>query len=224
LSGLRIQSLTKAPRTPLPQDFKGVKKSDRCTRITSSSRISHEIIKEKRRGIKKFFFRRRRRRCGRGGTSGLGAARFILGPKFFLMSPSSSHGFWRQLRQLETSAKSHFVILSGAKDLVLLGSYEILRSLRSLRMTGEGTFAEVSTLRSGGGCATRKTVLPVSKARCCWGSGSGAGSLAATCPAPGESCLTVHPRTGGGCPDGPGGRTREATRSRRPEGPAAFAG
>jgi hypothetical protein len=36
LSGLRIQSLTKAPRTPLLQDFKGVKKSDRCTRITSS--------------------------------------------------------------------------------------------------------------------------------------------------------------------------------------------
>jgi hypothetical protein len=55
LSGLRIQSLTKAPRTPLLQDFKGVKKSDRCTRITSSSRNSVQMIKENRPGIKEFF-------------------------------------------------------------------------------------------------------------------------------------------------------------------------
>jgi lipopolysaccharide/colanic/teichoic acid biosynthesis glycosyltransferase len=44
---------------------------------------------------------------------------------------------------METSANSHFVILSEAKDLVFPCSYEILRSLRSLRMTREGTFAEV---------------------------------------------------------------------------------
>ncbi len=44
---------------------------------------------------------------------------------------------------LETSAKIHIVILSAAKDLVFSRTYEILRSLRSLRMTGEGTFAEV---------------------------------------------------------------------------------
>jgi hypothetical protein len=47
--------------------------------------------------------------------------------------------------RLETSAKSHFVILSEAKDLVFTYSYEILRSLRSLRMTKAGIFAEVST-------------------------------------------------------------------------------
>jgi hypothetical protein len=47
--------------------------------------------------------------------------------------------------QLETSAKYHFVILSQAKDLVFTRAYKILRSLCSLRMTGEGTFAEVST-------------------------------------------------------------------------------
>src|SRR5512139_1409394 len=46
--------------------------------------------------------------------------------------------------QGETSAKSHFVVLSEAKDLVFSCSYEILRSLRALRMTSEGTFAEVS--------------------------------------------------------------------------------
>jgi hypothetical protein len=46
----------------------------------------------------------------------------------------------------ETSAKSHIVILSGANDLVSYYNYKILQSLRSLRMTGEGTFAEVSTL------------------------------------------------------------------------------
>jgi hypothetical protein len=43
----------------------------------------------------------------------------------------------------ETSAKHHFVILSGAKDLVFSRGYEILRSLRSLRMTSKVTFAEV---------------------------------------------------------------------------------
>jgi hypothetical protein len=55
LPGLRIQSLTKAPRTPVLQDFKGVKKSGRFTRITSSKRNSPEIIKENRTGIKRFF-------------------------------------------------------------------------------------------------------------------------------------------------------------------------
>jgi|GEM_PF-4884332 len=55
LSGLRIQSLTKAPRTPVLQDFKGVKKSGRFTRITSSKRNSREIIIENRPGIKRFF-------------------------------------------------------------------------------------------------------------------------------------------------------------------------
>jgi hypothetical protein len=49
--------------------------------------------------------------------------------------------------KVETSAKSHFVILSEAKDLVFSRTYEILRSLRSLRMTGAGTFAEVSGSR-----------------------------------------------------------------------------
>ena len=50
---------------------------------------------------------------------------------------------------IETSAKSHFVILSEAKDLVFSHTYEILRSLRSLRMTGAGTFAEVSIYQKG---------------------------------------------------------------------------
>jgi hypothetical protein len=49
--------------------------------------------------------------------------------------------------KVETSAKSHIVILSGANDLVSYCNYEILQSLRSLRMTGEGTFAEVSSSR-----------------------------------------------------------------------------
>jgi hypothetical protein len=44
--------------------------------------------------------------------------------------------------QAETSAKSYFVILSIVKDFVFTCSHEILRSLRSLRMTGEGTLAE----------------------------------------------------------------------------------
>jgi hypothetical protein len=48
------------------------------------------------------------------------------------------------LRQIETSAQSHFVILSGAKDLVFSRIYEILRSLRSIRMTSEGALAELS--------------------------------------------------------------------------------
>jgi hypothetical protein len=47
--------------------------------------------------------------------------------------------------QVETSAEYHFVILSEAKDLVFTHSYEIRRSLCSLRMTGERTFAEVSS-------------------------------------------------------------------------------
>jgi hypothetical protein len=49
------------------------------------------------------------------------------------------------ISQVETSAKTHFVILSAAKDLVLTCNYEILRSLRSLRMTGKETFAELSS-------------------------------------------------------------------------------
>jgi hypothetical protein len=56
--------------------------------------------------------------------------------------------YWLKLpvrEQLETSAKSHFVILSEAKDLVLCRFFEILRSLRSLRMTGNATFAELSS-------------------------------------------------------------------------------
>jgi hypothetical protein len=55
LSGLRIQSLTKAPRTPALQDFKGVKMSGRFTRITSSKRIYAEILEENLTGIKEFF-------------------------------------------------------------------------------------------------------------------------------------------------------------------------
>ena len=43
--------------------------------------------------------------------------------------------------RLEDSAQSHFVSLSEAKDLVFSRIYEILQSLRSLRMTGEGSFA-----------------------------------------------------------------------------------
>jgi hypothetical protein len=50
----------------------------------------------------------------------------------------------KQIFEFETSAKNRVVILSVAKDLVFTGSYEILRSLRSLRMTGERAFAEVS--------------------------------------------------------------------------------
>jgi hypothetical protein len=44
---------------------------------------------------------------------------------------------------MESSTKSHFVIQSEAKDLAFSRSYEILRSLGSLSMTGGGTFAEV---------------------------------------------------------------------------------
>ena len=43
--------------------------------------------------------------------------------------------------QVESSTKTHFVILSEAKDLVFTCSYEILRSLRSLGMTGVRAFA-----------------------------------------------------------------------------------
>ena len=46
--------------------------------------------------------------------------------------------------EIESSAKHPPVILSVAKDLVFTVSYEILRSLCSLRMTIFGTFAEVS--------------------------------------------------------------------------------
>jgi hypothetical protein len=50
-----------------------------------------------------------------------------------------------QIMHLETSADSRFVILSEAKDLIFLRTFEILRSLRSLRMTRGGTFTEVSS-------------------------------------------------------------------------------
>ena len=58
--------------------------------------------------------------------------------------PPAVHGQARALalhfhKKVESSAHSHFVILSGAKDLVFSRTYEILRSLRSLRMTGQGT-------------------------------------------------------------------------------------
>jgi hypothetical protein len=46
----------------------------------------------------------------------------------------------------ETSAKTHCVILSEAKDLIFSRTYEILRSLRSLRMTSKGAFAGTSYL------------------------------------------------------------------------------
>jgi hypothetical protein len=52
---------------------------------------------------------------------------------------------WSEKFKVETSAESYFVILSGAKDLVFSRIDEILRSLRSLRMTDEGTFAEASS-------------------------------------------------------------------------------
>jgi hypothetical protein len=45
---------------------------------------------------------------------------------------------------IETSTKGFFIILSAAKDLVCIHNDEMLRSLRSLRMTVERTFAEVS--------------------------------------------------------------------------------
>jgi hypothetical protein len=45
---------------------------------------------------------------------------------------------------IEVLAKSRFVIQSEAKDLVISRRYEILRSLRSLRMTGMELFARRS--------------------------------------------------------------------------------
>jgi hypothetical protein len=51
-----------------------------------------------------------------------------------------------RVNQFEAYAKSHIVILSEAKDLIFTCIYEILRLLRSLRMTGEGPFAEFPTL------------------------------------------------------------------------------
>ena len=41
-------------------------------------------------------------------------------------------GLWVESDQKESSAQSHFVILSEAKDLVFFRIHEILRSLRSL--------------------------------------------------------------------------------------------
>ena len=71
--------------------------------------------------------------------------------RLFLVPQGFSHALHRlktcaTIMQIETSAKSHFVILSAAKDLMFPHTSEILRSLRSLRMTGAGTFAEVSNL------------------------------------------------------------------------------
>jgi hypothetical protein len=59
---------------------------------------------------------------------------------FITLSPAPSSLKY----QIETSAKDYFVILSVAKDLAFPRSYEIFRSLRSLRMIGKGTLAEVS--------------------------------------------------------------------------------
>jgi hypothetical protein len=42
-----------------------------------------------------------------------------------------------QIQYDKTAAQGLFVILSAAKDLVYTGSYKILQSLRSLRMTGK---------------------------------------------------------------------------------------
>jgi len=58
--------------------------------------------------------------------------------KRLICQSPKDHGY------IEPSVNSYFVILSAAKDLILTCSYEILRSLRFLRMTGEGTFAEVA--------------------------------------------------------------------------------
>jgi hypothetical protein len=44
----------------------------------------------------------------------------------------------------EALAKCLFVILSAAKDLAFSATFEILRSLRFLRMTGMETFARGS--------------------------------------------------------------------------------
>ena len=46
--------------------------------------------------------------------------------------------------------QSFVVILSGVQDLIISRSYEILQSLRSLRMTGEGDFSRGLTLQISG--------------------------------------------------------------------------
>jgi hypothetical protein len=51
----------------------------------------------------------------------------------------------------EALAKCLFVILSAAKDLAFSATFEILRSLRFLRMTGMETFARGSKVFSDGG-------------------------------------------------------------------------
>jgi hypothetical protein len=48
-----------------------------------------------------------------------------------------------KLCKLENSAESRFVILGEAKDFPLTRAYEILRSRRSLKMTGVGSFIGV---------------------------------------------------------------------------------
>jgi hypothetical protein len=45
-----------------------------------------------------------------------------------------------------TEARPTGLFSYKAKDLVVTGIYEILRSLRSLSMTGVGTFAEVGSI------------------------------------------------------------------------------
>jgi hypothetical protein len=65
--------------------------------------------------------------------------------------------------ELENSARCHFGILSGEKNLVFSLSYEILRSLRSLRMTSEGTVPTL--IFSEQELGTRKKRLEVDQAK-----------------------------------------------------------
>jgi hypothetical protein len=75
------------------------------------------------------------------------------------LTPLAAYHLFPWLFRVETSANSHFVILSAAKDLAGTGSYEILPSLRSLRMTGDGTFAEVKQATPAS-CLLRRRLSP----------------------------------------------------------------
>jgi hypothetical protein len=70
---------------------------------------------------------------------------YVLVPKLSLGTPYFLANFNLAIWTRE-SAKSHFVILCVANDLVVTGSYGIIRSLHSLRMPGVGTFAEVASM------------------------------------------------------------------------------
>jgi hypothetical protein len=50
----------------------------------------------------------------------------------------------------------HFVILSAAKNLIFSYSYEMLRLVRSLRMTGWETFAGASTWYQWSGVRSKR--------------------------------------------------------------------